>query len=153
MAELKLVIGNKDGKTYQKTVEDFSNIIGKRIGEKISGDILELAGYELEIKGGSDKSGFPMRKGVPRTSKIYAQAGTGINPKKNKNRSDFIRKTVASDTISERTNQINLQVLTEGKKALTELFETKSTEEAPKEEAKPVEKEAPKVEEKNESKN
>lgn len=152
MAELKLVIGNKDGKSYNKLLENPESLVGRKLGDKIKGDLIGLTGYELEIKGGSNNSGSPMRRGIPNTTKIFAKGGPGVNPKKNKHKSDFIRKTVAGDNITERTTQINLKVISQGKKSLQELF---GKTEAPKEETKPEEKpkeevkqEAPKTEEK-----
>ena len=35
MVDLKIVIGNKDGKSYQKLVEDKSHFIERKIGDKI----------------------------------------------------------------------------------------------------------------------
>ena len=67
MAEFKLVISDpKSGRTMQKEVKDDSAraFLDKRIGENVSGDSFELNGYEFVITGGSDKSGFPMRKGI-----------------------------------------------------------------------------------------
>ena len=66
MADYKVVIGMKDGKTVQKEIKspESDNLLKKLIGEKISGDTLGFNGYEFEITGGSDKCGFPMRASV-----------------------------------------------------------------------------------------
>ena len=60
MVEFKLVIGAKNGKCYQKEVKtpEADNLLKKRIGDTIS------CRYEFLITGGSDKCGFPMRKGI-----------------------------------------------------------------------------------------
>ena len=61
MAELKIVVSDpKTGKSYQKALAE-NVLIGKKLKQKIKGDELGLAGYELEITGGSDDSGFGMR--------------------------------------------------------------------------------------------
>ena len=78
MAEIKANIGDgKTKKTYNKTLteEQLTGLSGKKIGDVVKGELIDLpAGYELEIKGGSDSSGFPMRKDV-----------NGFNRKKNLN--------------------------------------------------------------------
>ena len=121
MSEIKLVIGNKNGKSYSKTINDNSSLLGRKIGENVKGDLFELSGYELEITGGSDSSGFPMRQEINVTGKkkIYARSGIGIKPKFKGN---YIRKTVAGNTIGERTAQVNLMVTKPGKKLLEEIF-------------------------------
>ena len=65
MAEFKLSIGDpKAGKTYQLVVsEDNAKFfIGKKIGDKIKGESIDKAGYELEITGGADYCGFASQK-------------------------------------------------------------------------------------------
>ena len=152
MAEVKLVIGNKNGKSYNKILETTESLVGRRIGDKIEGNLIGLTDYELEIRGGSNNSGSPMRRGVFNSTKILAKGGAGINPKKNKRKNDYIRKTVAGNSIDDKTTQINLKVLKEGKKKLEELFgkkeETKPEETPKKEETK----EQPKKESKEEKK-
>lgn len=129
MAELKLTISSKDGKSYSKTLEDSSTLLGRKLNETLNGDLIGLTGYELRVSGGSDSSGFPMRPGLETSGKkkIYAKAGVGI---KTKYKGTYLRKTLAGNTISQRTAQVNLSVLKEGKKPLAELFVKK--EEAPK---------------------
>ena len=131
MPELKLVINNKDGKSYPKVLEDPSIFSGRKINETISGDLIGLTGYELKITGGSDSSGFPMRKEINSTGKkkIFAKAGIGINPKF---KGTYLRKTMAGNTIHDKTAQVNLIVTQQGKKALNDLLGKK--EEAPKKE-------------------
>lgn len=64
MAEIKVNIGDgKSKKTYNKVItpEQLAGLSGKKIGDTIKGELIELpSGYELEIRGGSDKTGFPM---------------------------------------------------------------------------------------------
>ena len=64
MVEVRFVINDgKTGKTYQKALEE-ETLVGKKIGEVVSGDFLGLEGYELQIRGGSDFAGFPMRPDI-----------------------------------------------------------------------------------------
>ena len=59
MVSLKLVIGTKAGKCVQKELADdiSKNFVGKKIGDKISGDAIGLSGYEFLITGGSGTFG------------------------------------------------------------------------------------------------
>lgn len=119
MANFKLVIGTKEGKCAQKEVKDVDAkaFIGKKMGDKVSGDNCGLAGYEFEITGGSDNCGFPMRKDVQGTvrKRILAVVGVGL---KKAAKGIRTRKTVRGNTISDSISQINLKVLKEGKEKL-----------------------------------
>ncbi len=130
MVELKLVIGNKDGKSYQKVVEDRDSFIGRKLGDKIKGDGFELVGYEFLITGGSDDCGFPMRRGLEMSGKKKILATGGVGIKKKKGKGIFLRKTVAGSIIGEKTTQINLKVLNEGKKKLNEMFKKEEKNES-----------------------
>ena len=121
MSALNLVIGDKTGKSYSKKLEDNSDLVGKKIGETIKGELIGLSGYDLKITGGSNDAGFPMRKeiNVAGKKKIYARKGIGIKPKYKGN---FIRKTVAGNSVYQKTSQLNLVVEKAGKKPLEEIF-------------------------------
>ena len=69
-----------------------------------------MTGVELLITGGSDNAGFPMRKDVRGggRKKILIVAGVGARKKAAGLRQ---RKTVSGNTISSRTVQINLKVV------------------------------------------
>jgi len=147
MTEVKLVLSDKSGKSYQTTA-DVSSFSNKKIGEKLK-DIPNFSGYELQITGGSDTAGFPMRwdvEGVVRKKPLLT-SGPGVHIKRKGMKK---RKTVRGNTVSSDIAQINVKVLTEGKKSLKEMFgkeepkEEAKVEEASKEEAK----EQPKAEEK-----
>jgi len=148
MAEIKLTINDpKTGKSYKHTV-DHQNLINKKLRDKITGDPLGLKGYELEITGGSDKAGFPMRFDLPGTQrkKILLAKGPGVKIKRKGIRK---RKTVAGNEISKETAQVNLKIIKQGTKKIEEILSKK--EEKPKEEAKPA-KEKQKAEKKEEIK-
>lgn len=126
MAEIKLNIGHK-GKSY---VMDFENILeGKKLGDKIPGDFFGLDGYELEITGGSDSVGFPMRKDIPGMGRKrpLSVGGTGFGKsEKGLQR----RKTVVGNTIGAHTAQVNVKVTKEGSKKLDEIFKKEEKAEA-----------------------
>lgn len=123
MPEFKIVI-NEKGKSYAKTLstEESSNLINKKIRDKVEGSHMGFKGYEFEISGGSDKEGFPMRydvEGIGR-KKIFltkGAIGTRINKKGLR-----IRKSISGNTISQLTSQVNLKVIKEGSKNLDEIF-------------------------------
>lgn len=124
MPDFKLVINDpKTAKSYQKIVtgNEADVFRGTKIKSKISGDQIGLKDYELEITGGSDSSGFPMRsdiEGILRKRPLVSR-GPGIKGLK---KGEKIRKTVAGNTISHLTSQINLKVLKHGSKSLDEIF-------------------------------
>ena len=148
MAEFKLNISDK-GKAYKKTIADDA-LLGKKVGEKITGNLIGLPNYELEITGGSDSSGFPMRPEIEGVLKkrLVLRKGPGFKAKKKasshtqKHYHLSKRKTIRGNTISPSTSQINLKIIKAGTKSLAEIFGIK--EEAKIEEQK----EQPKQEEK-----
>ena len=145
---MKAVI-SKGGKNFQREIDE--NIVyGKKIGDKIDGSVLGLNNYELEIVGGSDKDGFPMRKGVHGTArkKLLLSSGVGYRQKRKGIRR---RKSIRGEVVSEETAQLNLKVVKEGDEKFEQLLkgdakedeeksEEQKTEENPKEEVKAEEK-------------
>lgn len=123
--EFKVVVSDpRTGRAYQRTVSgaNANRLIGKQIGEKISGTILDLPpDYELEITGGSDKDGFPMRPDIPGAGrkKILLSGGIGFKPKEPGLRK---RKIVRGRVISKDILQINLKVVKHGKVPLEEII-------------------------------
>lgn len=139
MPEFKITISDpKTGKSYNKVL-DTDIFKRKKIREKVLGDALGLKGYELEITGGSDTSGFAMRYDIEGTAKKKAllTGGVGVTIPRKGSR---IRKTVRGHEISLETAQVNLKIVKYGSKTVEEIFGTKKeegkTEEAPKEEGK-----------------
>lgn len=137
MAELKIVVSDpKTGKSYQKAIAE-NSLAGMKLNQKLSGDEIGLPGYEFKITGGSDDSGFGMRSDMEGTLKRKAllTSGAGIKNKvrTNKEQGIRLRRTVAGNTISAKTAQVNLKVLKYGSETLAKLF---GKEEAPKEEKK-----------------
>ncbi|MFT4283059.1 MAG: 30S ribosomal protein S6e [Candidatus Woesearchaeota archaeon] len=159
MAEFVLNIGDPNSKkTLKREVKEkeADMFIGKKIGDVVKGEVLELPGYEMEITGGSDYAGFPMRKDVQGTARKKVLIVSGVGIRKNR-KGRKARITVAGNTVFDKTAQINLKVLKAGK---TPLFEEEkpAEEEAKPEETKEPEakseevKEAPKKEAKAEEK-
>ena len=118
--DFKLVIGNTNGKTEQFECKGNSAefLMRKRIGETVSGDSFGYPGYTFLVTGGSDRAGFPMRKGIQTDRKrIMAQKGVGISGKtrsKTRQKGLYRRKTVSGEMITIDTRQINLKVTKQG---------------------------------------
>ncbi|MFX1338039.1 MAG: S6e family ribosomal protein [Promethearchaeota archaeon] len=95
---------------------------GLKIGDTIKGGLIGFPNYEFQITGGSDASGFPMRKDVhgPVKKKILvSKRGIGYKPmRKGQKR----RKTVRGNEITYDMTLINLMVIKYGE---VELFKTK----------------------------
>jgi len=144
----KINISDKTGKTYNLELES-ETLIGKELNSKIDGkEILpDLEGYEFEITGASDKSGFTAMKevegvGLKKVLLTYGKAmhkkPKGEGKKQTTPKGLKLRKTVRGKVISKAIVQINLKVLKEGGKKLSQVFESqsKAKEESPKEEKK-----------------
>ena len=121
MAEFKFVINDvKSGKTYQKALAEESMIV-KQIGDSIQGAVVGLEGYELQITGGTDFAGFPMKKDITGTGRKKALLSYGLGMRK-RIAGMKRRKTVCSNQVTEKTVQINLKVVKYGSKTLDEHF-------------------------------
>ena len=129
--EFKVVISDPaTGKAYQKVVSgaNANKLIGKQIGDIINGTLVDLPpDYELQITGGSDKDGFPMRPDIPGTGRkrILLSGGVGYRPKEKGVRK---KKTVRGRVISKDIVQINMKVVKHGKIPLEEFFKKKEEE-------------------------
>lgn len=154
----KVVISDpKSGKSFQLELEQSGLLVGKAIGDKIDGGTFNLPGYELEITGGSDKVGNPMRKDVEGAAprRLLLTGGAGFRPTLKGERR---KKRVLGRRISGDVVQVNMKVVKAGstpiEKALgkAEAPAEEKPAEAPKEEEKPEEKpaEKPKEEKKEE---
>lgn len=124
MVDVRLVVGNPETKkTHQKvlTPAEAGKMMGLKVGSKIKGETVGLSGYELELTGGSDKDGFPMRQGIPGVGKHkpILSGGVGFHPKKDGERRKI---TVHSENVDAIIAQINVKVLKAGEKSLDELM-------------------------------
>ncbi|MEM1535563.1 MAG: S6e family ribosomal protein [Candidatus Pacearchaeota archaeon] len=126
---MKLDIATKSGRTFHYEIqkEKESAFIGKKIGDKISGESLgsEFSGYEFEITGFSDIRGFPGLKGIPGSSvrRVLLKYGKGMRQSRPKGLRK--KKSVHGEEIATDVVQINLKVLKEGSKPLDEIIKPK----------------------------
>jgi|Deesub1362A_J573_1020465.scaffolds.fasta_scaffold00223_34 small subunit ribosomal protein S6e len=124
MAEFKVIVSDpQSGRAYQITVSGAKadTLIGKRIGDEFSGDVVGLSGYILKITGGTDKDGFPMRPDLPgpQRRRILVSGGIGYKPKKKGVRK---RKTFRGNEISADIVQINVVVSKSGATPIDKLL-------------------------------
>ncbi len=130
MAEFEVVISNpKTGDSYQKKVDGqhANRLIGKEIGGEVDGIFVGLPGYKLQITGGSDIDGFPMKKSIPGTGrkKVLGKGGVGF---KSQGGGVKRKKSVRGNTVSAQLNQLNLKVIEAGPKDIPELLEEEEEE-------------------------
>jgi small subunit ribosomal protein S6e len=116
MADFKIVVSDPEtGDTFQRDVEgqDANRFLGRTLGEEVDGGAVDLDGFTLELTGGSDKAGRPMRVDVPGTSlkELLSTGGVGYKPNRDGERK---RITVRGGEISDDTVQINAKVLDGG---------------------------------------
>ena len=149
--ECTIVVGTKEGKTYNVEAKDEQAriFLGKKIGDTISVTPLGLKGYEVSITGGSDKSGFPMRKDIHLTGRakaLLSSRGTGYKPPGSGVRE---RKTLMGNVVTEEIVQINTKVVKAGKDPVEKLIgkaeatgeeKEEATEKPPEKKEKPAEK-------------
>ncbi|MCL2157383.1 MAG: 30S ribosomal protein S6e [Methanobrevibacter sp.] len=125
----KVIVSQKET-SYQLETDNELNrqFIGLAIGEDFDGKLVGLDGYTLQITGGSDKNGFPMRKDISgqRRIKSLLSGGVGYNPK---SKGIKRRKTVRSSIISEDIVQINTIVTNEGNRPIADILSTEKEEE------------------------
>ena len=120
----KINISDK-GKTL-KIESESEVIVGKKIGETIQGKDIspDLEGYELEITGTSDLSGFPGQKGLEGAGyhRKLLTKGFSMHDKKKGLR---LKKTLRGEEISVKTHQINTIVKKQGSKDFNSLLPKK----------------------------
>ncbi|MBI4173724.1 MAG: 30S ribosomal protein S6e [Candidatus Aenigmarchaeota archaeon] len=137
----KVVISDpKTRKAYNKEIEQAaSSLLGKKVGEVVTADALGLSGFKIEITGGSDKDGFPMRRDVEGATRkrILLADAPGFKPARKGHRK---RKTIRGNTISSDIVQVNAKVIQAGGKAIEEQLGKKDEKKEGKAEAKKEEK-------------
>ncbi|MEE9565118.1 MAG: 30S ribosomal protein S6e [Candidatus Hydrothermarchaeaceae archaeon] len=141
----KIILSNpKTGKSYSIELEtEKTKIDGTRIGNTIDASSIGLPGYEIQITGGSDKDGFPMRLDVPGRGRkrVLLSDGPCYKPKSKGTKK---RKTVRANIITKDIVQINAKIVKKGAKPIEKLLGVGETkEEKPAEEKEPLKEEKP----------
>ncbi len=124
MVEFKVVVNDaKNGKSYHIDVTGHhaNSLVGKKIGDEVDGIFVSLPGYKLQITGGTDKNGFPMRRDLPGIVKkrILLSGGIGFKPKKKGERK---KKSVRGNTVSQDIVQVNMKITKYGPKSINDLL-------------------------------
>lgn len=132
MADFKIVLSDpQTGMSYKvdATGGAAGALIGKQVGEEISGEAFGLPGYTIAITGGTDKTGIPARRDLPGVSRrrLLLSEGTGFKPHYNGERK---RKSVRGNEITQDFVQINAKVVKYGEKDLKSIFAPEEPETA-----------------------
>jgi small subunit ribosomal protein S6e len=141
MVEFKVVINDiQTGKSYNIAVSGHhaNSLIGKKINDEVDGIFVSLPGYKLQITGGTDKDGFPMRHDIPGSTRrrLLLSRGLGF---KSKERGTRRKKSVRGNTINQEIVQVNMKVMKPGTKPIDEIIKDEGKTES-KEVASPKEK-------------
>ena len=124
MAEFTVAVADPEsGNTNQVDVseQDANRFIGRELGDEVDGGAVGLDGYTLELTGGSDNAGRPMRPDVRSANlkEILLTGGTGYHPERDGERK---RVTVRGREISDETRQINAKITARGNQSVEELL-------------------------------
>ncbi|MBN17645.1 MAG: S6e family ribosomal protein [Candidatus Thermoplasmatota archaeon] len=147
MAEqvFKAVVNDTDpssgGKSYAVDISgsNYNHFLGKKIGDDVDGIFIgdgekSLGGFKLQITGGSDLTGTPMRADLDGggRKKVLVSPSSGFKGhkivKKKGGRYRYTydglrrRRAFRGNVISSDTRQINLKVIESGNKSLSEIF-------------------------------
>ena len=121
------------------TGSNYNHFLGKKIGDGVDGMFVgegdqSLTGYKLEITGGSDLTGRPMRSDLDGggVKSVLITAGVGYNGKKYVKKKGKTyrykydglrrRRNLRGNVISQDTRQINLKIVEAGKRPLGVIF-------------------------------
>lgn len=113
MADFTVVVSDPvDGSSYQRDVDgqDANRFVGRELGDEVDAGAVGLDGYTLELTGGSDETGRPMREDVSGSNikELLLEGGVGFKPSRDGERK---RITVRGKKISDETAQINAKIV------------------------------------------
>ncbi|CEG11344.1 putative 30S ribosomal protein S6e [groundwater metagenome] len=112
----KLVMNDGENKkTYQVALDEkkSENFLNFGIGDKVDCSVIGIPGYEVQITGGSDIAGFPMKKGIHQ-ERAAVMVGEGRDRK---------RRTYAGERTHKNTSQINAKIIKKGDVPIEEILE------------------------------
>ena len=131
MVEFKIVVNDtKNGKSHNILVSGHhaNSLIGKKIHDEVDGIFVSLPGYKLQITGGTDKNGFPMRTDLPGTirRRLLLSESLGFKPKDSGVRK---KKSVRGNTINQDVVQINMKVVKHSSKSIEDIIKAEAKKE------------------------
>ena len=113
MAKFKVIVSDpQSGASKVVELEEAraSPFIGRKLGETLDGAVVDLPAHKVQLLGGSDKDGVPMRPnvhgGVRRA--VVLSGGAGYKPERKGGRK---RKTVRGNIITDEIAQINMKIV------------------------------------------
>ena len=121
------------------TGSNYNHFLGKRIGDAVDGMFVgegdkSLSGYKLQITGGSDLTGRPMRPELDGSGikPVLITAGVGYKGKRYVKKRGKVyrykydglrrRRKMRGNVISQDTRQINLKITEAGNRSLDVIF-------------------------------
>ncbi len=124
MADYKVIVNDvKTGRSYNIAVtgNHAKSLQGRSIGEVVDGVFVGLPEYKLQITGGSDRDGTPMRADLPgnKRVKLLLSDSLGFHERYHGERK---RVAIHGKTISETIVQINMKVTEYGPKTIEEIL-------------------------------
>jgi len=128
MVDFTVAVSDPDtGETHQVEIDgqDANRFVGRELGDEVEGSAVGLDGYTLELTGGSDDAGRPLRSDVrgPNLKSILLEGGVGFKPERDGERK---RVTVRGREISDAVRQLNAKIVEAGEGDVAELLEGES---------------------------
>jgi small subunit ribosomal protein S6e len=107
LTNFKLTISDIKGKSITKELKDSdaNALLGLQLGNQTDASIVGLKG-KLNLTGGSDKSGVPMRKDIHGSARKYVLLSKGVGLQATEI-GQRVRKLMRGNTVSEEIYQIN----------------------------------------------
>jgi small subunit ribosomal protein S6e len=107
LAIFKITISDKKGKSITRELKekDANPLLGLQIGTEVDAAIVGQVG-KMEITGGSDKSGVPMRDDIHGGARKYILLSKGVGLQDAEKGQRF-RKIIRGNIITEEVYQIN----------------------------------------------
>jgi len=125
MATFQVVVGDPDtgeAHSFEVDEQDANRFMGRELGDEVDGNAVGLDGYTLEITGGSDAAGRPLRADVSGSSLsevLVAERSTGYRPDREGERK---RITVRGREIGDEVAQINARIAERGDQSVEDLL-------------------------------
>jgi small subunit ribosomal protein S6e len=107
-----IVADPETGKAQKVEIEDarMTSLIGRRIGEVMDGTVANIPGKRIQLMGGIDKDGIPMRPDVHGgvKTRIILSGGVGYKPSHKGQRR---RKVIRGNTVTAETIFLNFKLV------------------------------------------
>jgi small subunit ribosomal protein S6e len=112
LVQFKVVISDSKGRSISQELKDkvANPLLGLKIRDVIDANVVGINDGKMQITGGSDKSGTPMRPDLHGGVKKYILLARGIGMR-NRNPGIRIRKLIRGNMITEEIYQLNCKLL------------------------------------------